>query len=70
MIKEGFLDALGPLDILGEYWQRMAPQLHDPPPENDWSRTVPLCLWGDEGTVGNTTWMFGTWYLSCNFRNH
>ena len=28
MIKEGFLDALGPLDILGEYWQRMAPQLH------------------------------------------
>ena len=69
MINEGFLEALGPLDILTEYWQSMAPQLNHPPLENCWSCTVPICLWGDEGTVGNASWMFGTWYLRCMFGN-
>ena len=66
LIDEGFLQHLAPVHLLEEYWEHT---LKDYPghllsgqPEK-WKRAVPICLWGDEGTVGKSSWMISSWKL-------
>ena len=64
LINEGFLDRLAPVDLLEEYWSTTLKDHCGHPlagqPEK-WKRCIPICLWGDEGTVGKTSWMISSW---------
>ena len=45
----------------------MAEKLDAMPHPSRWSNTIPYCLWGDEGTLNNSSsWMFGTLLLAVN----
>ena len=64
LLSTGYSSCLGPLEHLEQYWAEMAGQLESPPPASQWKTTIPYCLWGDEGTIKNSTsWMLGTLWL-------
>ena len=45
----------------------MAEKLEVMPHQSRWNNTIPYCLWGDEGTLNNSSsWMFGTLLLAVN----
>jgi hypothetical protein len=61
---EGFQKLLFPYDQLQEYWATILQDIPSHPlttTPQKWKRSVPLVLWGDEGTVSNRTWMLATW---------
>ena len=58
------MDALAPMDKLVEYWTLMAKEVENPPPKEQWATTLPILVWGDEGTLNGKSWMFVTWPLA------
>ena len=49
------------------YWARLLPDFGDHWlrrfPER-WRRCIPICLWGDEGTLNSSSWMVVPWFPS------
>ena len=69
MIQQGYVDFLGPLgtEELGLYWEKFwcdhkSHRLSQCTKER-LLRTVPIVLYGDEGTSGQNSFMLGTWSL-------
>ena len=66
LVDEDWLQVLGPLDSLSEYWEKMLLDLPSHPLCGDvhkMSRSIPITLWGDEGTVNRNSWMISNWSL-------
>ena len=51
---------------LHSYWAQLLPDFPDHWLKNKpkiWKYTIPIVLWGDEGTLNNSSWMVVSWPL-------
>ena len=67
LVDDGFLDTMFESPgQLQQYWAQLLPDFPNhwlAKHSERWAHSVPIVLWGDEGTLNNSSWMIVSWTL-------